>query len=314
MKKILPLLFLLLLIFTSCDNSTKTEFYSVTFDSDGGTYTPRTQYVKKYDTAIEPKSPDKASARGFMWWKLNNTVYDFSSPVTEDITLKAEYWPGNSNLTSDDPSNEDRAVSSMKNEVRNLHNVLREIVNKEALTDKTKESTVEDIFGIKDNKSDSVVYLFSSARFNDGDTIDINGTKVKTNDKGFSYKIESAKIGEILSTTKTWSETGATKYTLDIKDIDFKVYYQYYSEDTNTIHSTEETKISLTGTLIKYSQYRYEFSVAFTITNDGKTETYPVLHAVAIESPAHTSDTKENDNVLAFNYRGYTGYIPNITL
>ncbi len=302
---------LLLLIVSSCDNSTpvsKTEYYTVTFDSDGGTYTPAVETIRKGECAIEPRSPDKASTRGFMWWKLGESVYDFSTPVTKDITLKAEYWPGNSNIETEDPSTEDSRITEIKDEVRNLHAVLKEIVNKEALTDKTKKSTPEKIFNINDKKSDNVVYIFSSARINDGDTIYINGTKVETNEDGFSYTIENASIGEILSETKTWKSSEATKYTLDVKDIDFKVNYEYKGEKAE-----EETNISLKGTLIKYSEYRYEFSVAFTITNDGKTETYPVLHGVAAECPSHTA-SGTTDNILAFNYKGFTGYIPSIKL
>ena len=69
--------------------------YKVTFDSDSGSYTPSVQYVEDGKCATEPKSPTKESSIFDKWVKVNadgtTAVYDFSTVVTGDITLKATY-------------------------------------------------------------------------------------------------------------------------------------------------------------------------------------------------------------------------------
>ena len=63
--------------------------YTVTFDSDGGTpVTP--QVVKKGEKVHEPADPKKANY-DFDGWYLKKAPYDFNTPVTEDITLVAQW-------------------------------------------------------------------------------------------------------------------------------------------------------------------------------------------------------------------------------
>ncbi len=61
--------------------------YTVTFDTDGGSSVDPV-IVYENHTADKPKEPTKAGYR-FAGWYLNGMPYDFSTPVTEDITLKA---------------------------------------------------------------------------------------------------------------------------------------------------------------------------------------------------------------------------------
>lgn len=63
--------------------------YTVTFDSDGGSEVP-SQTVQDGQTASEPTEPTKEGAT-FSGWLLDGEEYDFSTPVTSDITLTA-YW------------------------------------------------------------------------------------------------------------------------------------------------------------------------------------------------------------------------------
>ncbi|MBQ6539588.1 MAG: InlB B-repeat-containing protein, partial [Oscillospiraceae bacterium] len=62
---------------------------TVTFDSDGGTDVA-SQEVPKGDTAEKPTDPTKENCT-FDGWTLNGDAYDFSLPVTEDITLVAKW-------------------------------------------------------------------------------------------------------------------------------------------------------------------------------------------------------------------------------
>lgn len=63
------------------------KVYTVTFDSDGGTEVS-SQVVISGNVVVEPISPEKDEYM-FKYWTLNGEVYDFSTPVTSDITLVA---------------------------------------------------------------------------------------------------------------------------------------------------------------------------------------------------------------------------------
>ena len=69
--------------------SNKDITYNVTFDSKGGT-SVSTVIVKKGEKISKPSDPIK---KGYIFieWQLNGTIYDFSLPVTSDITLEAKW-------------------------------------------------------------------------------------------------------------------------------------------------------------------------------------------------------------------------------
>lgn len=63
--------------------------YTVTFDSQGGRWY-QSQQVRKNDVA---KNPGEATLTGyeFLGWYLGDEEYNFSTPVTKDITLTAKF-------------------------------------------------------------------------------------------------------------------------------------------------------------------------------------------------------------------------------
>ena len=63
--------------------------YDVVFDSDGGSVV-ETQKVKKDSTAVRPNDPVKTGYK-FDNWYLNDVVFDFSTKIAENITLKAKW-------------------------------------------------------------------------------------------------------------------------------------------------------------------------------------------------------------------------------
>lgn len=68
--------------------------YLVQFNTDKGSFIP-TQRVEENDTITKPNNPTRAGSE-FLRWTHNGKVFDdddFAKPVTEDITLKAE-WSG----------------------------------------------------------------------------------------------------------------------------------------------------------------------------------------------------------------------------
>ena len=61
--------------------------FTVSFNSDGGTSIP-SQTVEANQTATKPEDPVKEGAT-FVEWQLNGETYDFTKPVTENISLTA---------------------------------------------------------------------------------------------------------------------------------------------------------------------------------------------------------------------------------
>ena len=74
---------------TFTGTSASSEYFTVTFDSDGGTEVA-SQIVLPGACAVRPTSPTK-SGKSFDEWTLNGSSYSFSTPVTSNITLKATW-------------------------------------------------------------------------------------------------------------------------------------------------------------------------------------------------------------------------------
>ena len=86
---------------------------AVSFNPMGGSPTPDTQYVDLEDKATEPETEPTKEGYTFDGWQNpdGTTPYDFDTPVTEDIELKAKWTPIVYNITyvtnggTNDPSN-----------------------------------------------------------------------------------------------------------------------------------------------------------------------------------------------------------------
>ena len=82
--------------------------YTVQFKDDEGNTLSDSQTVKENEKANEPEAPAKEGYK-FIGWQLNESKYDFSSPVTQDIVLVAKFEkeqgdnPGNNQ--GDNPGN-----------------------------------------------------------------------------------------------------------------------------------------------------------------------------------------------------------------
>lgn len=65
--------------------------HTVTFDAQGGTPVPETQYVQDGEKATEPDPAPTKDGFTFAGWYLNDEPYDFTAPVTSDIELVARW-------------------------------------------------------------------------------------------------------------------------------------------------------------------------------------------------------------------------------
>ncbi|WP_291529115.1 InlB B-repeat-containing protein [Bacteroides sp. UBA939] len=67
--------------------------YTVTFNSDGGSPTPKLQRVKAGETVTAPTGNPAKAGYTFVYWYLNGTTtaYNFQTPVNGNITLYAKW-------------------------------------------------------------------------------------------------------------------------------------------------------------------------------------------------------------------------------
>lgn len=73
-------------IFLVCNKSVK---YTVTFDSMGGSVVAP-QFIKEGELITKPEDPQKEGFT-FVEWQVENTKFDFNTPVTNELTLIAYY-------------------------------------------------------------------------------------------------------------------------------------------------------------------------------------------------------------------------------
>ena len=67
---------------------TNVDYYTVTFDTAGGSAAPEAQKIESGKTVTKPTDPTKEGAV-FRGWLYGFWFYDFSSPVTSDLELRA---------------------------------------------------------------------------------------------------------------------------------------------------------------------------------------------------------------------------------
>ena len=65
------------------------KYYTITFDSNGGSFT-QSQLIKEKEKGVKPQTPKK-DGYTFNGWYNGNTLYNFNTPVTSDITLTAKW-------------------------------------------------------------------------------------------------------------------------------------------------------------------------------------------------------------------------------
>ena len=86
------------------------DYHSVTFNPNGGSAVERQDNIADGEPAIVPSRPTKANAAFAGWYSDSEltTPYDFSTPITRDITLFAKWvdivsydlWIGNTQVTN----------------------------------------------------------------------------------------------------------------------------------------------------------------------------------------------------------------------
>ncbi|MBQ9205702.1 MAG: leucine-rich repeat protein [Treponema sp.] len=90
-------------MFVACsdgsDDGNGTTYYTVTFLSNGGSdVSPKEQAVASGKLATKPQDPTREGNTFLGWYKDGKTIFDFSTPITENTTLIAQ-WKAQSDGT-----------------------------------------------------------------------------------------------------------------------------------------------------------------------------------------------------------------------
>ena len=101
--------FIFLLSSCNYSNNDNRIYYTVSFNPDGGSFV-QAQSIEEGKFAIEPKSPTKENY-SFIAWYNNSLIFDFSTPITSDITLTAK-WNPNKTSKSDSETAESESTST----------------------------------------------------------------------------------------------------------------------------------------------------------------------------------------------------------
>ncbi len=216
MKKLIPLMILLVLLVSCKENPVENTFYTVTFNTDGGSEVSQ-QTVLEGMTAVEPKDPTKVGYE-FLRWTLDNETYDFNTPVTSNLELKAFY-------TST------KALNLLKNDARKIYDLANLFVNKTTLTD----SVAGDIVIYANNLATGKAKLLINAP-KDSNLITMYNEQTEYDSSQYDMKIETSSLeGSSLKT----SEDGKTK-TFKLESLSLKVKYtQKSTPSTITIKSAD---------------------------------------------------------------------------
>ena len=99
---VLLLMFAMIATFLFACSGSQAKSYTVTFDTDGGSSVSAAT-VEEGKTAAKPTAPTKEHYT-FAGWYLGDAEYNFTTPVTSDVTIKAK-WTVNSYTVSFNPDN-----------------------------------------------------------------------------------------------------------------------------------------------------------------------------------------------------------------
>ncbi len=253
MKKLIPLMILLVLLVSCKENPVENTFYTVTFNTDGGSEVSQ-QTVLEGMTAVEPKDPTKVGYE-FLRWTLDNETYDFNTPVTSNLELKAFY-------TST------KALNLLKNDARKIYDLANLFVNKTTLTD----SVAGDIVIYANNLATGKAKLLINAP-KDSNLITMYNEQTEYDSSQYDMKIETSSLeGSSLRT----SEDGKTK-TFKLESLSLKVKYTQkstpstitikYADSVTEAATLKNVNIVLTEKTVDGTNY-VEGSVQMEIETD----------------------------------------------
>ena len=259
--------------------------YVVKFDTQGGTPTPNDQYVNPNEKATEPTTAPTRTGYTFVGWTLNNTAYNFNTPVTKDITLVAKWTPVK-------------------------YHIYYELDGGTNHADNPSEYTIEDSVTFKDPTRTR--YIFDGWYTTAEKTTRIREIPVgSTGDKtiyakwlpasGIEYKVQHYKMGTngVYPTTPTLEETETGTVGQNVTATPYN--FTGYEEDTTYTGRVPSGTIPDTGTLTLKLYYKpLEYTITYVLNGGTNAPSNPPKYTVDTETITFADATRDG-----YTFRGW---------
>ena len=222
----------------------ETNFYTVNFDTDGGSSIDSV-VVKTNSTLEEPDNPTKEGYT-FEYWELDGEEYDFTTPITSDITLTA-IWKENKTSSNNNSSNNTTNNSSNNSNNNTTSSSKINLNNNISITE----------YHVNDGTMDCFYYMFVTNLkevFPNADITKINNNPAEV---GFWYtsdrqdvEVSTEEINEYLNNGTLKINTSAEN---NFKNILNKYKNGNYKGITNVSYTEENHRFSFSYDYISFN-------------------------------------------------------------
>ena len=251
------------------DETLSEEYITISFDTDGGSNIDSI-VIKIGDTISKPDTPTKEGYT-FKGWYIDEEEFDFSNPITEEITLKAK-WEENveENETSANNSNSNNTSNNSSNNGSTTNNTITKINlnNNISITE----------YHINSGNIDCFYYMFV------------------TNLKEVFPEAEISKINNNPATVDFWH----TKQDRQAYEVSTEEINEYVKNGTLKINTVKETSFKNTLDKYKNGSYKGIANVNYTEDNHRFTFSYDYISFNGLNVFANGEQaSKEIQNILA---------------
>lgn len=274
----------------SNNNDTVVKTYTITFDSNGGSKVD-SQTVEENKTVTKPSNPTK-SGYTFVNWYYDDSVFDFDTKITKNITLVAQ-WKKNESTNN----NVDTSVTTEKNVTVTEKISFKTEEIKEKNMERGKTQIVQN--GVEGQKTITykVTYNYKGQEIS-RKKISESVTKQPTN------KIVKVGISDYNLNTDTIGYSGSGVYCLDEDLIDLGADYPACVGTTQGYFKM---------IYLKTGNYLYSYSVGETSYDDA---VYQNIKPLVKLTNVYKTFYKGNLNGTTYNFQFLvgSGYGPQLNL
>ena len=206
-------------------------YYTITFDTNGGS--PIDSIVVADNTTIEKPSDPTKEGYTFEYWELDGEEYDFTTPVTEEMTLTA-IWKENKNSSNNNSSNNTSNNSSNNTNNNTTSSSKINLNNNISITE----------YHVNDGTMDCFYYMFV------------------TNLKEVFPNADITKINNNPSEVDFWHTSDRQDYEVSTEEIN-----EYLNNGTLKINTSAENNFKNVLNKYKNGNYKGIASVNYTEEN-----------------------------------------------
>ena len=206
-------------------------YYTITFDTKGGS--PIDSIVVADNTTIEKPSDPTKEGYTFEYWELDGEEYDFTTPVTEEMTLTA-IWKENKNSSNNNSSNNTSNNSSNNTNNNTTSSSKINLNNNISITE----------YHVNDGTMDCFYYMFV------------------TNLKEVFPNADITKINNNPSEVDFWHTSDRQDYEVSTEEIN-----EYLNNGTLKINTSAENNFKNVLNKYKNGNYKGIASVNYTEEN-----------------------------------------------